>query len=208
VDVSNPAQPREVSTLGVPEEAGAGCASPVATYTSHNPTLVGDLALVSWYSNGLQVFDLSNPSQPVRLAQFRPQAVDPGARDPQLGATATLTWSYPIVRDGLIYVADINQGLSVLRYQGPHQDQLEQMAFAEGNSNLARLRPAPSPSSSPTPTARPSSSARAAPSASPAASRLGSVPTLALILGALVGLLLLGAAAYLWRFRSPRRPVR
>ena len=155
-----------------------------------------------------QVFDLSNPSQPVRLAQSRPQAVDPGARDPQLGATATLTWSYPIVRDGLIYVADINQGLSVLRYQGPHQDQLEHMAFAEGNSNLARLLPAPSPSSSPTPTARPSSSARAAPSASPAASRLGSVPTLALIVGALVGLLLLGAAAYLWQSRRPRGPVR
>ncbi len=208
VDVSNPAQPREVSTLAVPEEAGAGCASPVATYTSHNPTIVGDLALVSWYSNGLQVFDLSNPSQPVRLAQFRPQAVDPGARDPQLGATATLTWSYPIIRDGLIYVADINQGLSVLRYQGPHQEQLEQTAFAEGNSNLARLRPAPSPSSSPTPTARPSSSARAAPSASPAASRLGSVPAIPLIVGALVALLLLGAAAYLWRSRRPRRPVR
>jgi hypothetical protein len=207
VDVSNPAQPRAVSMLTVPEEGSANCAGPVATYTSHNPTLVGDLAFVSWYSSGLQVFDLASLSQPVRLAQFRPQGVEAGARDPQLGATATLTWSYPIVRDGLIYVADINQGLYVVRYQGPHQEQLERVAFAEGNSNLSRLRPAPTPTPSATPAAVPTaSSPRAAPSSSPAASRLGSSAGVPIIAGA-VGLLILAAVAYLIlvRPRAPRR---
>jgi hypothetical protein len=197
VDVSNPAQPRAVSMLTVPEEGSANCAGPVATYTSHNPTPVGDLAFVSWYSSGLQVFDVANPSQPVRLAQFRPQAVEAGTRDPQLGATATLTWSYPIVRDGLVYVADINQGLYVLRYQGPHQEQLEQVAFAEGNSNLSRLRPAPTPTPSAAPAAAPTASSRGlAPSARPAATRLSSAPVLAIIVG-VAGLLVLAAASYL-----------
>jgi hypothetical protein len=208
VDGSNPAQPRVVGMLTVPEEGSANCAGPVATYTSHNPTPVGDLAFVSWYSSGLQVFDLANPSQPARLAQFRPQAVEAGTRDPQLGATATLTWSYPIVRDGLIYVADINQGLYVLRYQGPHQEQVDLMAFAEGNSNLSRLRPAATPTPSATPTTLPTASSRGgAASAAPVASRLGLPAALPIIVGAVVGLVLLGAAAYLIlvRRRPPRR---
>jgi hypothetical protein len=47
-------------------------------------------------------------------------------------------------------VADVNQGLYVLRYQGPHQEQLAQTAFTEGNSNLAAAMPAtPNPRSAP-----------------------------------------------------------
>src|SRR5262249_9501506 len=120
-------------------------ASPVGTYTSHNPTLVGDLALVTWYSSGVQAFDLAEPGHPKRLTEFRPSASEPGQRDPQLGATLSMTWSYPIVRHGLIYMADINQGVYVLRYQGPHADGLAGVAFAEGNSNLFALTSAPSP---------------------------------------------------------------
>lgn len=146
VDVSDPARPRAVSVLSSPENDPAKCRdSPVGTYTSHNPTLVGQLALISWYSSGLQAFDLSDPAQPQRLAEFRPSASEPGQRDPQLGATPAMTWSYPIIRDGLIYVADINQGLYILRYQGPHSDELARVAFAEGNSNLFALAAEPSP---------------------------------------------------------------
>lgn len=146
-DASDPAQPRVLSVLPAPENDPSVCRnSPAGTYTSHNPTIVGDLALVSWYSSGLQIFDLADPAHPQRLAEFRPQASDPGQRDPQLGATLTLTWSYPIARDGLIYVADINQGLYVLRYHGPDQEALDRLAFAEGNSNLLAQRPAATPS--------------------------------------------------------------
>jgi hypothetical protein len=169
VDVSNPQQPRQVSVLTSPEDDRAPCpSSPAGTYTSHNPTPVGDLAFISWYSSGLQVFDVSNAASPVRLAEFRPQSVEPGERDRQLGVTSTLTWSYPIVRDGLIFVADINQGLYVLRYQGPHQDQVEQVGFAEGNSNQFRPRAA-----APTPAPSPAQAAPVTPTASPAGSRAG-----------------------------------
>lgn len=187
-DVSDPAHPRQVGVLSAPENDPATCAnSPAGTYTSHNPTPVGDLALVSWYSSGLQVFDMADPAHPARLAEFRPQASEPGQRDRQLGATLPMTWSYPIVRDGLIYVADINEGLYVLRYRGPHQEQLDGTAFAEGNSNLTAVRAAtPSPTAAATPTP--------APTATPVRPARSSAPPVPALLVALLLLLSTGAA--------------
>lgn len=151
VDVSNPAQLRPLSTLSAPENDPAACrAAPRGTYTSHNPTIVGDLAFVTWYSSGLQVFDVSDPGHPQRLTEFRTaQGVTPGSVDPQLGFTPTMTWSYPIIRSGLIYVADINQGLFVLRYHGPHQEQVQGTTFLEGNSNVVAAAPSPAPAATP-----------------------------------------------------------
>jgi len=209
VDVSNPAQPRQVSVLKSPEDEAASCpSSPAGTYTSHNPTMVGDLAFVTWYSSGLQVFDVSNASQPVRLAEFRPQAVEPGARDPQLGATSSMAWSYPIVRNGLVYVADINQGLYVLRYQGPRQEQVAQAGFAEGNSNLtqAEAAPTPSPSASPPPSLPPAPTPRTA-HVSPAPVAARQVPAVAWAAIAVAVLLAVAGSAYILLIRR-RRPLR
>jgi LVIVD repeat len=200
VDISNPAQPRAVSTLAAPENDPATCrSSPAGAYTSHNPTLTASLALISWYSSGLQVFDISDSANPQRLVEFRPQAVQPGQRDPQLGATLAMTWSYPIVRDGLIYVADIDEGLYVLRYSGPHQDEVDQLAFSEGNSNLTAVRAAASPS--PLPSAPASSSAAAVPSTSPAPRGSSTAAVSRMVVGGgLVVLALLAVVALLgWR---------
>jgi len=156
VDVSDPANLRAVATLKAPENDPAACArAPTGTYTSHNPTLTTSLALISWYSSGLQVFDVSDPANPVRLAEFRPTQTEPGQRDPALGATQAMTWSYPVLRNGLIYVADVNQGLEVLRYHGPHQDEPATATLKEGNSNLAATQQSPSPSPSAQPQASP-----------------------------------------------------
>jgi hypothetical protein len=213
VDISDPAHPRQLSVMTSPEDDRSPCpSSPSGTYTSHNPTPVGDLAFITWYSSGLQVFDISNPAAPVRLAEFRPQAVEPGARDGQLGATSTMTWSYPIVRDGLVYVADINQGLYVLRYQGPHQEEVEQVGFAEGNSNQFRTRVVATPTPTSTPTQEPS----AQPTASPVSRRSPgrnefSLGPLNGAGGALVGAAVLialaaaGAAAYILVKRRSRQ---
>jgi hypothetical protein len=163
---------------------------------------VGDLAFVTWYSSGLQVFDVSNAPQPVRLGEFRPQAVEPGARDPQLGATSTMTWSYPIVRNGLVYVADINQGLYVLRYQGPHQEQVAQVGFAEGNSNLiqAEAAPTPSPSATPPPSLPPAPTPRTAQvTPSPVAAR--QVPAVGWAAIAVAVLLAAAGSAYILLIR-------
>jgi len=44
--------------------------------------------------------------------------------------------SYPVVKDGLIYVVDVRNGLYVLRYEGPYAAELR-VEFLEGNSNLS-----------------------------------------------------------------------
>jgi hypothetical protein len=45
-------------------------------------------------------------------------------------------WSYPIIRKGLNYVIDVRNGLFVLKYTGPHSDEVRETEFLEGNSNL------------------------------------------------------------------------
>ena len=50
--------------------------------------------------------------------------------------TKIVLWSYPIIRNGLIYVIDVRNGLFILRYTGPHPDEVQQITFLEGNSNL------------------------------------------------------------------------
>src|SRR6185436_16144020 len=36
----------------------------------HNPVLVSNYLFVSWYQNGLQIFDIADPTRPVRLGFF------------------------------------------------------------------------------------------------------------------------------------------
>jgi hypothetical protein len=147
VDAGDPVHLRVISVLSAPENDAATCRqSPVGTYTSHNLTLTPNLAVVTWYSSGLQVFDTSDPAHPARMAEYRPTFGLPGSLDPQLGSTQAMSWSYPILRDGLIHFADINQGLMIVRYRGPHEEEIASTGFAEGNSNLTGQAPAPSPS--------------------------------------------------------------
>lgn len=200
VDISNPAQPRAVSSMAAAENDPATCQnSPSGTYTSHNPTPTADLALVTWYSSGLQVFDVSDAAHPQRLVEFRPQASQPGQRVAQLGATLPMTWSYPIVRDGLVYVDDIDEGLYVLRYGGPHQDELDQLTFSEGNSSLTAQRvPPPAPSAAAVPPS--TAPVRAAPRAT-----TGRAVGPAVLAGGLVVLALLVVVGLVgWRRMIPR----
>jgi hypothetical protein len=45
-------------------------------------------------------------------------------------------WSFPIIRNGLIYVVDARNGLHALRYTGRRADEVARVRFLEGNSNL------------------------------------------------------------------------
>ena len=44
--------------------------------------------------------------------------------------------AFRIIRNGLIYVIDIRNGLFILRYTGPHAGEVSNIHFLEGNSNL------------------------------------------------------------------------
>lgn len=125
------------------------------TFTMHNQTVTRGYALASWYGGGLRVIDVSTPATPTEAASFVPVPVQATATEPATSApgwgTATpgkpdddwrvQVWSYPIVRDGLIYVVDTRSGLYVLRATGDEAlaSELGAIGFVEGNSNLGDL---------------------------------------------------------------------
>jgi hypothetical protein len=124
-DISDPPYPEIVAQFRLPGPPGG-------LLTPHNPLVVGDMGLVSWYAAGVQAVDLSDPEAPTRLGQFVPQALE-GAPSTYLGSYPIQMFSYPIVRDGMIYVSDSAGGLYVLRYTGPRADWLANVGRAEGN---------------------------------------------------------------------------
>ena len=139
VDIADVARPTIVSQLRLPEARCNNLPAPGAVFTPHNPLVVGDLALVSWYAAGVQVVDLSNPLVPRRVGQFVPSGEGAGPRS-LLGAYRVQMFSYPILRDGLIYVVDSQSGLYVLRYTGPGAEALAAIPWAEGNVTILARR--------------------------------------------------------------------
>jgi len=141
VSVADPTAPQVVSEFRHEKNDPAVCAGgrgpEFVTYTAHNTTNTESLSLITWHSAGLQVLDTTDPTNPTRLAEFLPEPVDGIAtEDPTLGGEPILMWSYPIIKDGLIYVIDIRNGLYVLRYSGTYENEIARRAFLEGNSNL------------------------------------------------------------------------
>ena len=111
----------------------------LSSQSAHNPTLTQNLLLVTWHSRGFQLVSTENPNKPRQLAQFMPTPLPAvQTEDPALssGRDKVVMWSYPIVKDGLIYLVDIRNGLYILRYSGPCQEELDGVGFLEGNSNL------------------------------------------------------------------------
>jgi hypothetical protein len=146
IDVSDESAPRIVSEYRVlPFNDPSSCAgvpadrNDLASFSSHNPTVTANLAIVSWHSAGLQLFSTRDPAHPETLATFLPQPPETVAtEDPALssGPDKVVMWSYPIIQDGLIYVVDVRNGLFILAYDGPFEEEVDGTAFLEGNSNL------------------------------------------------------------------------
>jgi len=138
VDIANPAAPTLVGEYKLPEN-DPGCAAdgPMITFTSHNLTATAHVALATWYAGGLQAIDITDPTAPFQLAEFRPEPVlSVEHEDPGLGGSKVEMWSYPIIKDGLLYVLDSRNGLYVLSYNGRWGEEIKQRQFLEGNSNL------------------------------------------------------------------------
>lgn len=152
-DPASCADPRPVSGTPEPESAptyvcdfltGFDPTAPlVASYASHNPTVLRDLAFVTWHSGGLQAIDLSDPSRPSQAGEFLPKPLPSVAtEDPALstGLSKVVMWSYPLLNrqngQTYIYVVDVRNGLYVLRYTGPRSASVDDVAFLEGNSTI------------------------------------------------------------------------
>jgi hypothetical protein len=146
IDISDPTRPLVRAEYKLPQNEASFCLTdvprPSSSYSAHNPTATPSLVITSWHSGGVQVIDVSNPAAPVQVGEFvpgldqRPPAVV--QEDPMLsaGQDKVAMWSYPIIRNGLIYVTDIRNGLYVLKYTGPHSSEVDDVEFLEGNSNL------------------------------------------------------------------------
>ena len=165
IDIADPTKPAVRSEYRVfPYNAPAFCQSVTpdrdnfSSFSSHNPTLTASLAFISWHSAGLQAVLLRDPARPTQAAEFVPEhlpAVE--TEDPALsqGPDKVVIWSYPIIKNGLIYVVDIRNGLYVLRYRGPFAEEVSRTGFLEGNSNLGdalRFEPVPGVRPPPPPT--------------------------------------------------------
>jgi hypothetical protein len=146
-DVTDQANPKLAGQFRIPENDCAKAKAANGTFTAHNQTTFPSLALLTWYAGGLRAVDVSDPNRPVEAGVFVPKATEPApdVRDTRLFFPGSevdrrtgAMWSYPVVQDGLVYVVDIDLGLYVLRYTGPHADQVRKAAYVEGNSGPSR----------------------------------------------------------------------
>jgi hypothetical protein len=117
-DASDLSDVSQLATFAT-ERSDLSTGDPVAPgyFSSHEILLSGGLEYVSWYSDGLRVVDVSDPTSPTEVASFVP-APKP---DPQQyfkgqgrGSSFAMVWGVEL-SDGLIYVSDLNSGLWVVR---------------------------------------------------------------------------------------------
>ncbi|HEX5781944.1 MAG TPA: hypothetical protein VFX80_08480, partial [Solirubrobacteraceae bacterium] len=146
VDISNPATPTVEGEYREPENDPATCAEwnpPRTSYSAHNPTLTPHIAFSTWHSGGMQAVSVARPDRPYQLAEFLPRPLrqvdleDPRlSSDPDTGRNEKVVmWSYAVIQDGLIYVVDLRNGLYVLEYRGPFDEEVRRADYLDGNSN-------------------------------------------------------------------------
>ncbi len=149
LDISDEGHPTVVGEYKLPENEMSFCGSAgddpeteqFASFTSHNPTVLPHLAVLTWHAGGLQIVDTTDPAHPRQVGSYLPAALPSVANeDPRLGGgtgpNKVIFWSYPIIKDGLLYVVDVRNGLYILRYTGPGASEITNVKFLEGNSNL------------------------------------------------------------------------
>jgi hypothetical protein len=146
VDISDPEVPTVKAEYREPENDPSTCAGwnpPRTSYSAHNPTLTPHVALSTWHSGGFQAVSVARPDAPYQLAEFLPKPLRTvGLEDPRLSSDPdtgrnekVVMWSYAIVKDGLIYVVDLRNGLYVLKYRGPYEKEIRSVRYLDGNSN-------------------------------------------------------------------------
>ncbi|HVF19475.1 MAG TPA: hypothetical protein VNA14_04445 [Mycobacteriales bacterium] len=146
-DVTDEANPKVLGEFKLQENDCDRAKAVNGTFTSHNQTVFPNVVLMGWYAGGLRAVDISDPTKPVESGAFVPKPTfEPGRRDTRLFFPRNeapqwigAMWSYPVVQDGLIYVADIDLGLFILEYTGKHAKEVKQAGYVEGNSSPARL---------------------------------------------------------------------
>ncbi len=76
---------------------------------AHNPFIIGDLVYVSYYEDGVQVFDISDPMNPKQVAFY-----DTWGDNTEYNTTQGCWGVYPFLPSGRIVASDSSNGLFVL----------------------------------------------------------------------------------------------
>jgi hypothetical protein len=124
-DVSDPSRPRELGSFAT-ENAVAGQDGRIPEngyYSVHNNIVVGGREYASWYSDGVRIVDISDPTHPTEIGFFIP----PAEPDPEGFIVApdgkrelTLVWGVAVGDDpDIVYAIDMNTGLWVIRVVTP-----------------------------------------------------------------------------------------
>ncbi len=105
-DISNPTSPVQVGTFATHNTNNEAVATS-GTWSVHNPEVVGNTVYASWYSDGVRIIDIAQPSTPTEIGFWT------GAGAPA-DAPAVNIWSV-VPHTGLLLASDRNYGLYVLK---------------------------------------------------------------------------------------------
>jgi hypothetical protein len=113
-DISDKSNPVELATLKLPSTSQFPPPGP-GDFTIHDPKIKGKRLYTSWYTEGVVVWDIANPSAPKKIGQFIPpeKAEDPlGVFFP--GEEFVEIWGV-YIGSGYVVASDMNTGLWVFR---------------------------------------------------------------------------------------------
>jgi hypothetical protein len=126
-DIADATAPRQVGSFAT-ENAKRCPAEGNRWYSVHNPFVAGDVAYLSWYSDGVRAVDISDPENPVEIGSFviggeahgdgvhaaRRQSSGRRHHLEETGEPDTFVWGV-FVEDGLVYLSDEMTGLWIVR---------------------------------------------------------------------------------------------
>ena len=158
-DIRNPAQPLLVNRITMNDLN-------INAVTPHNPVVMGNYLYVSWYQAGVQVFDISNPVNPVRVgqydtyqAQYAPTEAEKqellesepwdlvcgsSARQNSLPQTYDGNWAvFPFLGQKKVLAGDLKEGLLILdasNVSAPSKNQVSDFD-GDGKTDLSVYTP-------------------------------------------------------------------
>jgi hypothetical protein len=116
-DWSGSGAPRQIGSYKTPNSTGTKDVNG-GDYTIHNPLLVEDEIFASWYTDGVRIIDVADPTQPRETAFFVPPAENNPVKPSQRGVLTNTPQVWGVAHDpvtNLIYASDMNSGLWILR---------------------------------------------------------------------------------------------
>lgn len=96
-DFADRADPVQIGEYRTPNSLGIGAVG-AGDYSIHNPLVVGQTLYASWYSDGIRVLDVSDPTSPTEIASFVPPAGRNPVKPPQRSVLSQMPQMWGVLR--------------------------------------------------------------------------------------------------------------